>query len=63
MKEIIKVEPIEDYKLLITFENGEKRVKDMKQYLEKGIFKKLKDKEYFKQVKILYGAISWGRRN
>ena len=59
MKEIIKVEPIEDYKLLITFGNGEKRLKDMKPYLEKGIFKKLKDEKYFKQVKVLYGTISW----
>ena len=27
MKEIIKVEPLEDYKLLLTFENNEKKNK------------------------------------
>ena len=59
MREIIEVKPLENYNLLLTFENGEKRIKDMKPYLEKGIFKKLKDKEFFKTVKILYGAISW----
>ena len=35
MKEIIKVEPLEDYKLLLTFENNEKKIKDMKkEYLK-----------------------------
>lgn len=59
MREIVKVKPLENYNLLLVFENGEKKVKDMKPYLEKGIFKKLKDEEFFKTVKILYGAISW----
>ena len=60
MKEIIEVKPLEDYKLLLTFDNKEKRIKDMKPYLEKGIFQKLKDKNFFNTVQILYGAISWG---
>ena len=30
MKEIIKAEPLENYELLLTFEDGEKKVKDMK---------------------------------
>ncbi len=49
MKEIIKVEPLEDYKLLLTFENNEKKIKDMKPYLNKGIFKKLKDINFFNE--------------
>ena len=52
MKEIIKAEPLENYELLLTFEDGEKKVKDMKPYLEKGVFKKLQNKEVFKNVKI-----------
>ena len=59
MKEIIEVKPLENYELLLVFENKEKRIKDMKPYLEKGVFKKLKDKEFFKNVKVLDGAISW----
>ena len=50
MKEIIKVEPLKDYKLLLTFDNNEKRIKDMKPYLKKGIFKKLKDINIFNSV-------------
>lgn len=60
MKEIIKVEPLEDYKLLLTFDNNEKRIKDMKPYLNRGIFKKLRDINFFYKVDIKYGAISWG---
>lgn len=60
MKEIIKVEPLEDYKLLLTFDNNEKRIKDMKPYLNRGIFKKLRDINFFYKVYIKYGTISWG---
>lgn len=59
MREVINVEPKEDYILLLTFENGEKRIKDMKPYLEKGVFQKLKEKKFFNQVKISFGTICW----
>ena len=60
MKEIIKVEPLKDYKLLLTFNNNEKKIKDMKPYLDKGVFKKLKNINFFNTVEIKYGTISWG---
>ena len=52
MIRIKEVKPLDDYKLLITFENNEKKIKDMKPYLEKGIFSKLKNKDFFNKVKI-----------
>lgn len=60
MNRIKEVKALNDYKILVTFDNNEKRIKDMKPYLEKGIFKKLKNEEFFKSVKILYGTVSWG---
>ena len=60
MKEIIDVKPLEDYKLLLTFDNNEKKIKDMKPYLDKGVFKKLINIEFFNSVKIAFGTISWG---
>lgn len=60
MNRIKKVEALEDYKILVTFDNGEKRIKDMKPYLRKGIFKKLEDEEFFKSVKVSYGTVTWG---
>lgn len=62
MREIKKVEVLSDYKLLLTFDNEEKRIKDMKPYLDKGIFQKLKEKDFFKKVKISFGSISWGEQ-
>ena len=34
MKEIIKVEPLKDYKLLLTFNNNEKKIKEIFDYFE-----------------------------
>ena len=59
MKEVIKVEPLKDYKLLLTFNNNEKKIKDMKPYLDKGVFRKLKNINFFNTVEIKFGTISW----
>lgn len=59
MRKIVDVEVLEDYELLLTFDNDVKKIKDMKPYLEKGVFRKLKDKEVFNKVKISFGTISW----
>jgi hypothetical protein len=56
---IKKVKPQDNYMLLLTFENGEKRQFDMKPYLEIGIFKELKDLSLFKTVKISFDSIEW----
>ena len=59
MKRIISVQPLENYNLLLTFSNNEKRIKDMKPYLNKGVFKKLKNKTFFNSVHISFDTISW----
>ena len=51
--------PQEDYLLLLTFENEEKRVFDMKPYLDFGIFKELRDVGMFNTVKKSFDAIEW----
>lgn len=52
MREIVDVKVLEDYKLLLTFDNNVKKIKDMKPYLTKGVFKKLKNKAFFKNEKL-----------
>ena len=54
-----QVKPLEDFKLLLTFENGEARIFDMNPYLEKGIFKELKDIQLFNSVKVSFDSIEW----
>ena len=60
MRKIIDVKPLEDYKLLLTFDNNIKKIKDMKPYLNKGVFKALQDKSIFNSVEIVLGTIAWG---
>ena len=56
---ITDVKPQEDYQLLLTFENGEKRQFDMKPYLDFGIFKDLRDKKMFQSVRVSFDTIEW----
>jgi hypothetical protein len=53
------VKPQDNYLLLLTFENGEKRQFDMKPYLDFGIFQELKDLRIFKTVKTNFDSIEW----
>ena len=39
---------------------GYQIIKDMKPYLDKGVFKKLKNINFFNTVEIKFGTISWG---
>lgn len=54
------VKALDDYKLLLTFENGEVRLFDVNPYLNKGIFKELKDISMFKSVKVSFDTVEWG---
>ena len=56
---VIDVKPLSDHQLLLTFENGEKRMFDMKPYLDKGIYKDLKDENKFKSVRVSFDSIEW----
>ena len=53
------VKPQNDYKILLTFDNEELKVFDMKPYINKGFFKQLQDKSYFNTVKPFMDSIQW----
>jgi hypothetical protein len=53
------VNAADHFHLEIIFENEEKREFDVAPYLEKGIFKELKDESYFRRVKVSMGTIEW----
>ena len=56
---IKEVKPQDNYLLLLTFENGEKRQFDMKPYLDLGIFRELKDLKLFNTVRTSFDTIEW----
>jgi len=56
---IINVQPLKDYKLLLEFENDEKRIFDMKPFLNYGRYSELKNINLFKLVRVSFDAIEW----
>jgi hypothetical protein len=57
--DVSRVEPLDDYKLHVELVDGRQGTFDMTPYLEKGVFRELKDPAYFRQVHVFLGAVSW----
>jgi hypothetical protein len=53
------VKPLPNYKLELIFENKEKKIFDVKPYLDTGLFKTLKDENIFNMVRVSYDTIEW----
>jgi hypothetical protein len=56
VKEVI---PLLNYQLQLIFTNEEKKIYDCSPLLDFAIFQELKNKQYFNQVKILDGMVTW----
>lgn len=56
---IKNVIPTNNYNLILTFENGEKRQFDMNPYLNIGIFNELRDISKFQSVRVSFDTIEW----
>lgn len=56
---VLSVSPLEDYRLSITFTNGEQRIFDAKPLLSIGVFQKLQSKHFFDSVKVAFGSVQW----
>lgn len=54
-----KVQPLDDFKLFIVFENGEERIFDVKPYLDKGVFQELKVVNRFNSAHVDGGTVQW----
>ena len=48
-----------NYRLRILFTNGERGVYDCSHLLNFGVFRELRDVEYFGRVAVTYGTASW----
>jgi len=54
------VVPNNDYTLTLTFENDEKRLFDMKPYLDFGpVFRALKNISLFRSVRVAFRSVEW----
>jgi hypothetical protein len=50
---------LDDYELEVSFDNGESRRFDVKPYLDRGIFVRLRDLALFHAVRVVAGSVEW----
>ncbi|TCO09170.1 DUF2442 domain-containing protein [Natronoflexus pectinivorans] len=55
------VKALDNYILLLTFENNEVKRFDMKPYLHISVYQQLKDEKVFKSVKPSFDTIEWNK--
>jgi len=53
------VQATDDHKLILTFENSERRCLDVRQSFECGRFAELRDINEFKKVRVAFDTIEW----
>lgn len=56
---LVNAMPLDGYKLLLTFEKGEKRLYDFKPNLSHKFYRSLNDKMLFETVSVNDGEIAW----
>ncbi len=56
---ITNVTPREGFSLIVSFEDGQTRVLDMKPFLGFGVFQQIKEPEKFNRVHIAFDTIEW----
>jgi len=59
MVKVVDAHPDEGYKLAVRLDNGKSGSFDVSPFIDKGIFRELKDKEYFRQVVVRGRSICW----
>jgi hypothetical protein len=53
------VKPHANYHLELVFENGERRVFDLKSYLGRGVFERLQNLAVFQAARVVAGSVEW----
>ncbi|HEU0186653.1 MAG TPA: DUF2442 domain-containing protein [Gallionellaceae bacterium] len=56
---VTAVQPLDNFELLLTFANGEQRMFDVKPYLDKGVFKRLRERSTFLGARVIAGSVEW----
>ena len=59
MNKVTAVTANEDFSIDLRFNDGSVKRFDVKPYLDRGVFKELKDLDYFRQVTVAFGTVQW----
>ena len=57
--QVTRATPQADHRLLLEFDNGETRLFDLTPWLDKGVFRALRDSPEFAQARVVDGSIEW----
>ena len=57
--DIVRAEPLADYRVRVQFDTGTEAVFDCTWYLDKPYWRKLNDKAFFNRVSVSYGTLVW----
>jgi len=53
------VTPLSDYRLYVEIADGRRGIFDVTPYLDHGVFRELRNPDYFRQVGVVLGAVTW----
>lgn len=53
------VKPLSGFRIYVEIEDGRKGIFDLNPYLDRGVFRELRDVNYFNRVGIQFGAVTW----
>ena len=59
MESVIRVVPRDDFSLELWFDTGDHRLFDVRPYLDRGVFSRLKDIKLFKQAYVALDTVCW----
>ena len=59
MNRVVDAKANEDFSLDLKFDDGRVKRFDVTPYLNLGVFRELRDADYFKQVTIAFGTVQW----
>lgn len=56
---VVDAEPLEPYRLKLLFTSGEVRIFDVAPFLERGVFRPLRDPAVFSEAWVEAGSVEW----
>jgi hypothetical protein len=57
--QVTRLTPQPQHRLLLEFANGETRLFDLTPWLDKGVFRALRDSPAFAQAQVVDGSVEW----
>jgi hypothetical protein len=58
-RHVVRATPQADHRSLLEFDNGETRLFDLTPWLDKGVFRGLRDSPEFAQARVVDGSVEW----